>query len=500
MPPILLAADKTYAKGLMWFRRDLRVDDNAALYHALRACRQLLCVFVFDRAILDALPRADRRVEFIRESLVELAAELRALGGGLIVRHAVAEDEIAPLARALEVQAVFANRDDEPQALARDAKVLGALANGGISFHTYKDHAVFERDELLTKTGQPYTVFSAYKRAWLGKVDGFYLKPYPVRSHAEALAPAPRHDCPRVPALGEIGFEKSNLSELEIPTGSRGGAALFEDFFQRVDRYHQTRDYPAVRGPSYLGVHLRFGTVSVRQLAGVAHQLSLQGDAGASTWLGELIWRDFFFQVLAHHPQVCEGKSFRPEYDRIQWHHGKHADTLFDAWCRGRTGYPLVDAAMAQIDQSGYMHNRLRMVAASFLCKDLGLDWRRGERYFALQLNDFELASNNGNWQWASSSGCDAQPYFRIFNPVTQSERFDPDGKFIRRYLPQLAKLPGASIHAPWTAAPLELEAAGVRLGDNYPLPIVDHAEARERTLQRYAVVREAKRGRKCGA
>ena len=497
MPPILLAADKTYAKGLMWFRRDLRVDDNAALYHALRACRQLLCVFVFDRAILDALPRADRRVEFIRESLVELETELRGLGGGLIVRHAVAEDEIAPLARALEVQAVFANRDDEPEALTRDAKVLGALANGGISFHTYQDQAVFDRDELLTKTGQPYTVFSAYKRAWLAKVDAFYLKPYPVRSHADALAPAPANYRSPVPALAEIGFGKSNLSDLEIPTGSQGGAALFEDFFQRIDRYHHARDYPAVRGPSYLGVHLRFGTVSVRQLAGVAHQLSLQGDAGASTWLGELIWRDFFFQILAHHPQVGEGKSFRPEYDRIQWHHGKHADTLFEAWCRGRTGYPLVDAAMAQINQSGYMHNRLRMVVASFLCKNLGLDWRRGERYFALQLNDFELASNNGNWQWASSSGCDAQPYFRIFNPVTQSKRFDPDGKFIRRYLPQLAKLSSTSIHAPWTAAPLELEAAGVRLGENYPRPIVDHADARARTLQRYAVVREAKSGRK---
>lgn len=500
MPPILPATDKTYAKGLMWFRRDLRVDDNAALYHALRACRQLLCVFVFDRAILDALPRADRRVEFIRESLVELETELRALGGGLIVRHAVAEDEIAPLARALEVQAVFANRDDEPEALSRDAKVLGALANGGISFYTYKDQAVFDRDELLTKTGQPYTVYSAYKRAWLGKVDAFYLKSYPVRSHADALAPAPESYRSPVPALAEIGFDKSNLSALEIPTGSQGGAALFEDFFQRIDRYHQTRDYPAVRGPSYLGVHLRFGTVSVRQLAGVAHQLSLQGDTGASTWLEELIWRDFFFQVLANHPQVGEGKSFRPEYDRIQWHHGKHANMLFEAWCRGRTGYPLVDAAMAQINQSGYMHNRLRMVVASFLCKDLGLDWRRGERYFALQLNDFELASNNGNWQWASSSGCDSQPYFRIFNPVTQSERFDPEGKFIRRYLPQLAMLPDTSIHAPWTATPLELEAAGVRLGDNYPAPIVDHAEARERTLERYSVVREAKAGRKGGA
>jgi deoxyribodipyrimidine photo-lyase len=229
----------------------------------------------------------------------------------------------------------------------------------------------------------------------------------------------------------------------------------------------------------------------------VAHQLSLQGDEGAATWLSELIWRDFYFQILAHHPHVAEGgmsRSFKPEYDKIQWHHGKHADQLFDAWRRGQTGYPLVDAAMAQINQTGYMHNRLRMVVASFLCKDLGLDWRRGERYFALHLNDFELASNNGGWQWASSSGCDAQPYFRIFNPVTQSERFDPEGKFIRRYLPQLAKLSNAAIHAPWTARPVELLAAGVELGVNYPKPVVDHAEARERTLQRYGVVRQGER------
>lgn len=490
MPPILLAVDKTYPKGLMWFRRDLRVDDNAALYHALRSCRQVVCVFVFDRAILDALPRADRRVEFIRESLVELDLELRQLGGGLIVRHAVAEEEIARLAHSLDVQAVFANRDDEPAALERDAQVLGALANAGVAFHTHKDHTLFERDEVLTKTSQPYTVFTPYKRAWLAKIDAFYLKPYPSRGYADALVPPPDALRTPVPTLEKIGFEPTNLAALDIPTGAQGGAALFEDFFQRIDRYQAARDYPAVRGPSYLSVHLRFGTVSVRQLAGVAHQLSLQGDNGAATWLGELIWRDFYFQVLAHNPQVAEGKSFRPEYDKIIWHHGKHADGLFDAWCTARTGYPLIDAAMLQINQSGYMHNRLRMVVASFLCKDLGLDWRRGEAYFAEHLNDFELSSNNGGWQWASSSGCDAQPYFRIFNPVTQSQRFDPEGKFIRRYLPQLANLSNAAIHAPWTASPVELEAAGLKLGEDYPKPVVDHAEARERTLQRYGVVK----------
>jgi len=493
MPPILLAVDKTYPKGLMWFRRDLRVDDNAALYRALRACRQVVCVFVFDKAILDTLPTVDRRVEFIRESLVELEAELRALGGGLIVRHAMAVQEIPALARELDVQAVFANRDDEPDALARDAKVFGALANAGVTFHTYKDSTVFDRDEVMTQAGQPYTVFTPYKRAWLAKVDAFFLKSYPVRGHADALAPLPEALRAPVPSLADIGFAKSNLGALEIPTGTRGAGALFEDFFERIDRYDAARNFPAVRGPSYMGVHLRFGTVSIRQMAGVAHQLSLQGNAGASTWLSELIWRDFYFQILAHFPHVHtngESKSFRPEYDKIQWHHGKHADQLFSAWCEGRTGYPLVDAAMLQINQSGYMHNRLRMVVASFLCKDLGLDWRRGERYFALHLNDFELASNNGGWQWASSSGCDAQPYFRIFNPVTQSERFDPEGKFIRRYLPQLAGLSNAAIHAPWTASPVELEAAGIKLGETYPMPVVDHAEAREKTLQRYGVAR----------
>jgi deoxyribodipyrimidine photo-lyase len=314
-----------------------------------------------------------------------------------------------------------------------------------------------------------------------------------VRSHADALVPSPQAYGEPVPALREIGFEKTNLSALEIPTGTKGAGALFEDFFERIDRYDEARNFPAVRGPSYMGVHLRFGTVSIRQLASVAHQLSLQGNPGAATWLSELIWRDFYFQILAHFPHVRpngESKSFRPDYDKIQWHHGKHADQLFEAWCEGRTGYPLVDAAMLQINQSGYMHNRLRMVVASFLCKDLGLDWRRGETYFATHLNDFELASNNGGWQWASSSGCDAQPYFRIFNPVTQSERFDPEGKFIRRYLPQLAGLSNAAIHSPWTASPVELEAAGIKLGENYPKPVVDHAEAREKTLQRYGVAR----------
>ncbi|MGQ3123476.1 cryptochrome/photolyase family protein, partial [Variovorax sp.] len=424
MPPILLAVDKTYPKGLMWFRRDLRVDDNAALYHALRSCRQLVCVFVFDTAILDPLPRVDRRVEFIRESLLELDEELRALGGGLIVRHAAAAEEIPALARALEVQAVFANRDDEPGALARDAGVFGALANAGVSFHTHKDSTVFERDELMTKTGQPYTVFTPYKRAWLAKVDDFFLKSYPSRGHADALVPPPEGYRAPVPSLEALGFAKSNLGTLEIPTGTRGAAILFEDFFERIERYEAARNYPAVRGPSYLGVHLRFGTVSIRRLAAAALLGQQRGSEGAAVWLSELVWRDFYAQILSNFPHAATA-SFKPEYDAIQWEQGPRAQALFQAWCEGRTGYPLVDAAMAQFNQTGYMHNRLRMVTACFLVKDLGIDWRWGEAYFATHLNDFDLSANNGGWQWASSSGCDAQPYFRIFNPVTQSEKFD---------------------------------------------------------------------------
>jgi deoxyribodipyrimidine photo-lyase len=252
--------------------------------------------------------------------------------------------------------------------------------------------------------------------------------------------------------------------------------------------YEETRNFPAVKGPSYLSVHLRFGTVSIRQLVNLALGPQLDGDPGARVWLAELVWRDFYFQVLSNFPHVA-GNSFKPDYDAIAWEQGALAQERFAAWCEARTGYPRVDAAMAQLNQSGYMHNRLRMVAGSFLVKHLGIDWRWGERYFAEQLNDFDLSANNGGWQWVSSSGCDAQPYFRIFNPISQSEKFDAAGKFIRRYLPALAGLDAKHIHAPWLAPALVLQAAGVQLGTNYPHPVVDHAAARAATLARYAVV-----------
>ena len=491
--------EKTYPAGMMWFRRDLRASDNAALFHALKSCRHVHCVFVFDSAILDPLPRRDRRVEFIRESLVELDARLRELAGdaaaGLITAHAQALHEIPRLARELQVQSVFANHDYEPQAIARDAAVRGALAAAGIGFHTFKDQVVFERVELLTQTGKPYAVFTPYKNSWLAKVDAFYFKAYPVENYASALAGRPADMQRAIPSLQELRFEPTNLQALKLPVGASGARELLTEFLERIDRYGEARDFPAVKGPSYLGVHLRFGTASIRELAGTAHRLAQERNPGAAVWLSELIWRDFYFQVLANFPHVSDEQgrshSFRRDYDAVKWEHGKSADALFAAWCEGRTGYPLVDAAMAQINQSGYMHNRLRMVVASFLTKDLGIDWRRGERYFAEHLNDYELASNNGGWQWASSTGCDAQPWFRIFNPVSQSRKFDPDGRFILKYLPQLSGLPAQALHAPWTASPVELVAAGVTLDQTYPAPVVDHDAARQRTLERYSVVKK---------
>ena len=502
---------ETFDSGLVWFRRDLRAFDQAALYYALRNCRKVYCAFVLDTAILDALPRQDRRVEFILLALQDLERALQGLrashpGAGqagpvLMVRHGVAEHVLPRLAHQLGVQAVFTNHDDEPASLLRDKHVRGHLADHGISFKTFKDHVIFERQEVLTQAGSAFTVFTPYKNAWLKKVDDFYLQAYPVQRYAQHLANAPTalavppasEHLPwagAIPTLAEIGFEPTNVKDLKLGEGATGGERLLQDFWQRVDHYDTARDFPGVKGPSYLGAHLRFGTVSIRQLAGAAWRLAQTGNPGASTWLNELIWRDFYAQILANFPHVV-GHAFKPAYDAIHWEKGAQAKKHFQAWCEGRTGYPLVDAAMHQLNASGYMHNRLRMVAASFCCKHLGLDWRWGEAYFAEKLLDFDLASNNGGWQWASSSGCDAQPYFRIFNPITQSEKFDAHGKFIRRYLPVLAALPNADLHAPWQAGEIELQAAGVQLGVDYPLPLVDHGEARAATLARYAVVKK---------
>ena len=487
-------------RGLVWFRRDLRIDDQAALHHALRTCRTVWCLFVFDREILDPLLerglKQDRRVEFIRDSIAELSAALRDLSPGhharLIVRHGHARDVVPKIADALKVDAVFVNHDYEPGAIARDRDIADALERDGRVLRDFKDQVIFEKDEVLTKSDTPFSVFTPYKRAWLAKLTPFFVSAYPVDRYAARLAPVPATIDEPIPTLDAMGFAKTNLSEIDLPPGMSGAHKLFTQFAGRMGDYAERRDFPGTRGTSYLSVHLRFGTISIRALARAAIDRAQHAAerTGADTWLSELIWRDFYVQVLHHRPDLAAGAAFKPQFDRIRWQDGAAGDALFAAWCSGTTGYPLIDAAMAQINTTGFMHNRLRMVVASFLSKDLGLDWRRGERYFAEQLNDFDLSANNGGWQWAASSGCDAQPWFRIFNPVTQSERFDADGRFIRRYLPGLAKLSNATIHAPWLASPAELQRAGIELGRDYPRPVVDHAEARDTTLARYAVVK----------
>jgi deoxyribodipyrimidine photo-lyase len=475
---------KTPAGGtaLFWFRRDLRVTDNAGLYRALTAATRVHCVFVFDRGILEELPsRCDRRVEFIWESVAELKRSLQALGGDLIVCHAFADSAVPGLAQRLKVTSVFANEDYEPSAMARDVRVRAALAARGIDFQSCKDTVIFGKDEILTQSGGPYSVFTPYKNAWLKKVNDFYLKAYPVRDYACHLA-APGVSAP-MPSLESIGFARTNLGALGIEAGESGAHALLEDFVDRIGDYQRARDFPAVKGGSCLSIHNRFGTISIRQLASIAYARTLRKkDVGAETWLSELIWRDFYFQILYHHPRVARS-AFRVEYDAIQW---PNDPALFAAWCEARTGYPIIDAAMRQLNETGAMHNRLRMIVASFLTKDLLVDWRRGESYFASRLNDFDLAANNGGWQWAASTGCDAQPYFRIFNPVTQSERFDPGGEFIRTYLPELVKVPDKFIHAPWTLPSREQASCGITIGTDYPVPVVDHAVQRAKALAMY--------------
>ncbi len=455
---------------LYWLRRDLRLEDNHALRQALASGQPVQCVFVFDSNILNTLPPTDRRLGFIWQSLREIQDTLRAAGGDLWCETGPAEDIIPRLAAQLGADAVYANEDYEPYARRRDTMVAQTLATMGKTFHAYKDQVIFARDELLTASGKPFTVFTPYCNAWLKKLSPQHSQALTVPSLTGRLrSPA---GTPAMPSLEELGFAQTEPCLLAA--GASGAKELFADFCQqRIQRYHQQRDYPGVKGVSYLSTHLRFGTISIRQLVQFAN---FDGGEGAMCWLKELIWREFYQQLLWHFPDAAT-HSFKPQYrdlpfpNRLDW---------LESWQKGLSGYPLIDAAMRQLNQTGYMHNRLRMIAASFLVKDLLIDWRLGERYFAEKLLDFDLASNNGGWQWAASTGCDAQPYFRIFNPVTQSQKFDPDGRFIRRYVPELAALNDQAIHAPWQAKALP---EGFKLGRDYPLPIVDHAEQRQLAL-----------------
>ena len=465
----------TYLRSICWFRRDLRLHDHAALYHALKQSQSVHCVFVFDSDILNQLiNKHDRRVEFIWQSLHELQVSLKEFGSTLKILHGKASELIPQFAQHIGAHAVFCNRDYDPAALARDALVETALVKDGITFHHYKDQVIFEQSEILTGAAKPYSIFTPYKNAWLKKIDEYYLRPYPTEIYFAALAQC---SSTPMPSLESIGFSKTNLAELTIPTGESGAEKLFSDFKARIDQYHEARDYPALNGGSYLSTHLRFGTISVRRVAAYAYYAD---GKGPQTWLNELIWREFYQMLLYHHPDLARSQAYKKQFNAIPF---TNEANKFTAWSEARTGFPLIDAAMRQLNTTGYMHNRLRMIVASFLVKDLHVDWRWGERYFAEHLLDFDLSANNGGWQWAASTGCDAQPWFRIFNPLTQSQRFDPKGEFIRRYVIELANCPDKWIHMPWLMPAEEQERCGLRIGTDYPFPVVEHSIARIKTL-----------------
>ncbi|AQG80248.1 cryptochrome/photolyase family protein [Spirosoma montaniterrae] len=423
--------------SVVWLRRDLRLHDNAALYHALKSGRPVLVLFIFDRLILDILEdRRDRRVEFIHKHIHQLNDELTRLGSGMIARYGRPIDVVKQLTEEYTVADVYTNYDYEVYAKERDAVVKAMLAERGIGFHTSKDHTLLDRDEVLSGSGSPYTVFTPYSNNWLSKLGDFQLKSYPTEAyfnHFYKTTPGP------IPTLAEMNFQPVGESYPEPIVSA-----------ELLQNYQKMRDYPARTGTSELGIHLRFGTISIRDLARQAKETS-------PTFLKELAWRDFYFQVLDHFPHV-EKHAFRREYDNIPF---RNNEAEFDRWCAGETGYPIVDAGMRQLNQTGWMHNRVRMIVASFCIKHLLIDWRLGEAYFAKKLRDFDLAANNGGWQWAAGSGTDAAPYFRVFNPTLQAQKFDPQGEYIRKWVPEFNNF-------------------------GYPPPMVDHAFARQRAIDTY--------------
>ena len=423
--------------SLCWFRRDLRLEDQAAFYYALRAGIPVVPVFIFDTNILhDLEDKADRRLTFIHGALEEMQQQLREKRSSLDVFYGTPEAAFTHWTEKYKVAAVYANHDYEPYARNRDDAVTKQLKEKNISFHTYKDQVVMEKNEVLKDNGEPYTIFTPYSKKWYDKLTFFHLKPYPVEkyfAHLHQQAPV------KIPSLKDIGFiaGEKRFPSKELPE-------------VLIKHYDTTRDFPAVDGTSRLGIHLRFGTISIRALFQHAMQLN-------ATFAKELIWREFYQMILWHFPHVV-GNSFKREYDKIAW---RNNEKEFDSWCKGETGYPIVDAGMRELNTTGYMHNRVRMITASFLTKHLLVDWRWGEAYFAAKLLDYDLAANNGGWQWAAGSGCDAAPYFRVFNPTLQTQKFDKDLQYIRKWVPEFE-------------------------GFDYVKPIVSHEEARKRALEVY--------------
>ncbi|MBV7533279.1 deoxyribodipyrimidine photo-lyase [Chitinophaga sp. sic0106] len=424
--------------NLCWFRRDLRLDDNAALYHALKSDRPVLPVFIFDTNILrDLEDKTDARVTFIHQTLMELQHQLRNYGANMEVFTGTPEAAFRYWTGKYTIGAVYTNHDYEPYARQRDAAIAKQLALEGIGLLTFKDQVILEKNEVLKDNGEPYTIFTPYSKKWQQVLTPFHLKPYPVRRYMSHLFKAA---ATAIPSLASIGFEKTAI---ELPSPELNEAI--------VSHYDQTRDFPALEGTSRMGLHLRFGTVSIRRLMKDALALN-------ATYVNELVWREFYQMILWHFPHVV-GHSFKKDYDKIPW---RNNEAEFRRWCEGQTGYPIVDAGMRELNATGYMHNRVRMITASFLTKHLLIDWRWGEAYFAAKLLDYDLAANNGGWQWAAGSGCDAAPYFRVFNPTLQTQKFDKELKYIRKWVPEFDSF-------------------------NYVKPMVSHEMARKRVLEVYA-------------
>ncbi len=422
---------------VFWFRRDLRFIDNTALYYALKENKRVLPIFIFDKNILDKLPQpADARVEFIQTSLVEMNKDLETKNAGIRTFYSTPIEAYKELTKEFDIEAVYTNRDYEPYAKDRDTEIESLLKEKGIGFFTFKDHVIYEKEEIVSGSGSFYKVFTPYSRAWKEKYKN---NPPEIKSSALRFDNWVELKNNKVHTLEEMGFEPTDIS---IPTTE------VED--EIIRHYDKKRDIPSLDATSRLGIHLRFGTISIRQLAERAISLN-------DTFLNELIWRDFYAMILANNPHVVNN-AFKPAYDHIPWRQDEEG---FKKWCKGKTGYPIVDAGMRQLNKTGYMHNRVRMVVASFLTKHLLIDWRWGESYFAEKLLDFDLASNNGGWQWAAGTGTDAQPYFRVFNPQSQTEKFDPQLKYIKKWIPEYGT-------------------------DLYPKPIVEHKLARQRAIDTY--------------
>ncbi len=423
---------------IFWFRRDLRLHDNAGLFHALNSGLPVLPVFIFDKHILNKLDnKKDKRVHFIHDAVLKLEKELNTFGSGLEVMYDTPEEAFKILTENFKVKSVYTNHDYEQYAQNRDERIQQFLLEKNIKFLHFKDQVIFEKDEVMKDDGTAYTVFTPFSKKWKNTLLQKPVKVYDTAIHFSRFIQIEKK---RIPLLGEMGFEEM---EAEFP------ASFTEN--DLIRKYQDQRNFPAIAGTSRLSVHLRFGTISIRQLL-------LQSKDISETFLNELIWRDFYQMILWNFSYISQGKSFKPAYDTIEW---VNNESDFNKWCEGKTGYPIVDAGMRELNATGFMHNRVRMITASFLCKHLLIDWRWGEAYFAEKLIDFDFAANNGGWQWASGSGCDAAPYFRIFNPYLQTQKFDPQLTYIRKWLPELETF-------------------------DYPKPIVDHDFARKRCLETY--------------